>query len=299
MKDKIDLQSWLLLLSLTLIWGTSYIIMKRVLVVYTPIEMASLRLGVAGLVCLPFLRKAWMHIPKEKFGKAFFVGAIGSGIPAFLFAYAMSRISSSVGGIINSLSPLFTVLTGLIFWRIHAPSIKVLGIFIGFIGAVVLVFGKHGFELNGDVGYAALPVIATLCYGMNSNYVRQNFAGTNSVMLTALGMTMTGIPAIAILFCTDFLTRLHQPGGPQALLYVCILGGFNTVLSNILFYKLIQRSGPLFAASVTYLIPIVAIAWGIWDNEGIAPYHFAGLALILVGVYFVSRQGTAKTLRET
>lgn len=295
MRNKIDLQSWLLLLSLTLIWGTSYIIMKKVLLVYTPIEMASLRLAVAGLVCIPFLRKAVGHIPRDKFGKAFFVGAIGSGIPAFLFAYAMSRISSSVGGIINSLSPLFTVLTGLLFWNIRAPAIKVLGIFIGFIGAVVLVFGKHGFELSGDVGYAVLPVIATFCYGLNSNFVRQNFPAANSVMLTALGMTMTGLPAIAILFFTDFSQRLHQPGGLQALAYVSILGGFNTVVSNILFYKLIQRTGPLFAASVTYLIPIVAIAWGIADHEGIAAYHFAGLALILMGVYFVSRQGQVKS----
>jgi len=294
MKEKIDLQSWLLLISLTLIWGTSYILMKKVLLIYTPIEMASLRLTTAGLVCLPFLRSAFKHIPRAKFGKAFFVGAIGSGIPAFLFAYAMSRITSSVGGIINSLSPLFTVLTGLVFWRIHAPGIKVLGIFIGFIGALVLVFGKDGLEINSNVGYAILPVIATFCYGTNSNYVRQNFPGTNSLMLTALGMTMVSIPAIMILLCTDFMTRLHQPGGLRALFYVSILGAFNTVVSNILFYKLIQRTGPLFAASVTYLIPIVAIAWGLFDHEGIAPFHFAGLALILVGVYFVSRPGTAR-----
>ena len=295
MKNKIDLQSWLLLISLTLIWGTSYIIMKKVLLVYTPIQMVSLRLAVAGLVCIPFLHKAIKQIPREKFGKAFFVGAIGSGIPAFLFAYAMSRITSSVGGIINSLSPLFTVLTGLLFWNIRAPAVKVLGIFIGFIGAVVLGFGKHGFELNGDVAYAILPVIATFCYGMNSNYVRQNFSGTNSVMLTALGMTMVGLPSIGILFFTDFITSLHQPGGLQALAYVAILGGFNTVVSNILFYRLIQRTGPLFAASVTYLIPIVAIAWGIQDNEAVAAYHLVGLTLILMGVYFVSRQGSVKT----
>ena len=291
MKDKMDIQSWLLLISLTLIWGTSYILMKRALVIYTPIEMASLRLAVAGLVCLPFLRKAIGYIAREKMGKALFVGMIGSGIPAFLFAFAMSRISSSVGGIINSLSPLFTVLTGLLFWNIKAPGIKVLGIFIGFIGALVLVFGKQGFEMNGDVGYAVLPVIATFCYGMNSNYVRQNFPSTNSIMLTAVGMTMTGLPALIILLGTDFISKLHQPGGWKALAYVSILGGFNTVVSNILFYQLIQRSGALFAASVTYLIPIVAIAWGIRDHEGIAAYHFAGLALILAGVYFVSRTG--------
>jgi drug/metabolite transporter (DMT)-like permease len=295
MKDKVDLRSILLLTSLTLIWGTSYILMKRVLAVYTPIEMASLRITVAGLVCIPLLPRALRSIPRAKFGRVFFVGAIGSGIPAFLFAFAMSRISSSMGGIINSLSPLFTVLTGLIFWRIHTPGIKVLGILIGFAGALVLVFGRHGFEMSGDVGYAVLPVIATLCYGMNSNYVRQNFPTANSIMLTTLGMTMIAIPALAILTGTDIIYRLHQPGALRALGYVCILGGFNTVVSNILFYQLIQRSGALFAASVTYLIPIVAIGWGIWDHEGIAGYHFAGLALILVGVYFVSRPVDAVT----
>jgi drug/metabolite transporter (DMT)-like permease len=295
MKDKVDIRSWALLLSLTVIWGTSYILMKKALLVYTPIEMASLRLTVAGLVCIPFLPRAVKHIPFSKIGNAFFVGGVGSGIPAFLFAFAMSRITSSVGGIINSLSPLFTVLTGLLFWNIHAPRIKVLGIFIGFIGALVLVFGKHGLEINGDVGYAILPVIATFCYGTNSNYVRQNFPATNSILLTTAGMTMVSIPAMVILMNTDFLLRLHQPGAWRALVYVSILGGFNTVVSNILFYKLIQQSGSLFAASVTYLIPIVAIAWGIVDHEGIAPYHFAGLALILIGVYFVSRQGSIKT----
>lgn len=294
MKDKMDLQSWLLLTSLTLIWGTSYIMMKKVLVVFTPVEMASIRITVAGLVCIPFLAQALKSIPKQKYGQAFFVGMIGSGIPAYLFAFAMSRISSSVGGIINSLSPLFTVLTGFLFWQIHALRIKVLGIFIGFIGALVLVFGQHGFELNGNVGYAILPVIATFCYGTNSNYVKQNFANVNSLMLTVLGMTMSAVPTFIILMSTDFLCRLHTPEAYRALLYACILGGVNTVISNIIFYKLIQRSGSLFAASVTYLIPIVAIAWGIADNEAIAAYHFVGLALILTGVYFVSRTGIVK-----
>jgi drug/metabolite transporter (DMT)-like permease len=110
-------------------------------------------------------------------------------------------------------------------------------------------------------------------------------------------MSMVCIPAIAILLSTDFFQRIHQPGAWRALAFVAILGGFNTVVSNIIFYKLIQRSGALFAASVTYLIPIVAIAWGIRDNEGIAPYHFAGLALILAGVYFVSRTDANKPER--
>jgi drug/metabolite transporter (DMT)-like permease len=299
MKEKIDPQSWLLLMALTLIWGTSYILMKKALIVFSPVQVGALRITVAGMVCLPFLKKAIDHIPREKFCKVFFVGAVGSGIPAFLFAYAITRISSSVGGIINSLSPLFTVLTGFLFWHIYAPRIKVLGVLIGLTGALILVFGQHGLHINGDVGYAILPVIATFCYGTNSNYVRQYFPSTNSFMLTVLGMTMISVPAFIILMMTGFMQTMHQPGAIRGFICVCILGGFNTVMSNIIFYRLIQHSGALFAASVTYLIPIVAVTIGVFDGERIAVYHLAGLALILVGVYFVSRTGKqARDIRQ-
>ena len=137
-------------------------------------------------------------------------------------------------------------------------------------------------------------MIATFCYGTNSNYIKQHFPSANPFMLTVLGMSMVGIFAAAILMTTGFIHILHQPGALRALGYVSILGAFGTVVSNVLFYRLIQRSGPLFAASVTYLIPIVAIAWGFGDGEHITPFHFTGLALILTGVYFVSRPGTEK-----
>jgi drug/metabolite transporter (DMT)-like permease len=291
MRDKTDLQSWLLLALLALIWGTSYILMKKGLLVFTPLQVASWRITLAGLVCLPFLRRAMATIPRSKYGNALFVGMIGSGLPAFLFAFAITRIHSSVGGMINSLSPLFTVLTGLLFWQIHAPSVKVLGILIGFIGALVLVFGQHGLQLNGDVAYAILPVIATFCYGTNSNYIRQYFPSANPVMLTVLVMCMIAVPALIILSTTGFTHTIAMPGAWRALAYISILGGFGTVVSNVLFYRLIQRSGPLFAASVTYLIPIVAIAWGVRDGEHIARLDLIGLLLILAGVYFVSRPG--------
>lgn len=289
MREKIGAQSWFLLLFLTLIWGSSYILMKKGLQVFSPIQVASWRLTVSGLACLPFLRKAVAYFPAEKYGKIFFVAMIGSGIPAFLFATAISRISSSAGGIINSLSPLFTVLTGLLFWKIHPQPIKVLGILTGFCGALLLVFGAHGFSFSGDLVFAVLPVVATFCYGLNSNFVRQHFPDSNSFLLTVLGMSMVCIPAAVVLTASGFFKTLQQPGAWLALAYISILGTFGTVLSNVMFYRLIQLSGPLFAASVTYLIPIVAIAWGIGDHENISVYHLGGLALILTGVYFVSR----------
>jgi hypothetical protein len=203
----------------------------------------------------------------------------------------MSHISSSITGIINSLSPLFTVLTGYLIWRIVTPTIKLIGVGIGLIGAMILVFGREGLSLQGDVGYALLPIIATLCYGTNSNYVKRYFATTQPLYVTTLSIALIGVPALVVLGCTDIMQRLALPGAMLALGYIAILAVMSTVVGWLLFYRLVQRRTALFAASVTYLIPLVAIGWGLVDGEGLAAYQLLGLAFILLGVYFVSRTG--------
>jgi drug/metabolite transporter (DMT)-like permease len=289
MQSRPHLYNWLIFATLALIWGTSYILIKRGLVVFTPIQVAALRLGISCMCCLPFLPQAIRDIPRSQYLRVLLVGLIGSGIPAFLFAYAMTHINSSVNGIINSLSPLFTVLTGALIWRIVTPPFKLFGVLIGLVGAGVLVFGKHGLVLDGDMLYALLPITATLCYGINTNYVKRYFATTPALSVTALAMAMMGIPVWCILLSTDIGTRIQLPGAWACIGYVSILALFGTVIGWILFYKLIQRTDALFGASVTYIIPVVAIAWGLYDGEQIAVYQFVGLGLILTGVYFVSR----------
>ena len=291
MKGKGDLQNWLLLGALTLIWGTSYILIKKALITFTPVQVAALRVSLSFIVCIPFYRAAIREIPRARYPHIFFMGLIGIGIPAFLFAFSQTRINSAVSGIINSLSPLFTVLTGLIFWQVSTPRIKLVGVFIGLIGAIVLVFGKGGMSLNGDMAYAILPVIATLFYGINSNFFKQYFPGAKPLYVTSLSIAFIGPPAMAILFSTDFIERLHSPTGMQGFGCVAILAAFGTLIGWLIFYRLIQRRDPLFAASVTYLVPIVAISWGLLDGESLNVYHLIGMMLILVGVYFVSRTG--------
>jgi drug/metabolite transporter (DMT)-like permease len=194
---------------------------------------------------------------------------------------------------------LFTVLTGLLFWQITTPRVKLIGVMIGLVGAVVLVFGKGGFTLNGDMAYAILPVIATLFYGINSNYVKKQFPTTNPLHVTSLSIAFIGPPAIAILFCTDFVARLHSPAALQGIGCVSALGFFSTLIGWLIFYRLIQRRDALFAASVTYLVPIIAISWGLLDGESLNIYHGIGMLLILVGVYFVSRTGTISKHKAT
>lgn len=289
MDKKDDLQNWLLLALLTLIWGTSYILIKKALLTFAPVQVAALRVSLSFVACIPFYAPALRAIPRSKYHHLLFLGVIGIGIPAFLFAYSQTRISSAVSGIINSLSPLFTVLTGLLIWRVHTPVMKLAGVLIGLAGAVVLVFGKSGFNMNGDMIYTILPVIATLFYGINSNYVKQHFSGTNPLYVTALSIGFIGIPAAIILFNTDFIERIQGPTGLQGLGCVAGLAVFGTLAGWLIFYRLIQRRDPLFAASVTYLVPIVAIAWGLGDGETLNIYHGIGMVLILIGVYFVSR----------
>jgi drug/metabolite transporter (DMT)-like permease len=288
MKKRVDLYAWGLMIAITLIWGSSYILMKRALVVFDPMQLAALRLTIAFVVCLPLLPKAIKDIPRAKYLKVLLMGSVGIGLPIFFFAFAVKHISSSLSGIINSLSPLFAMLTGFLLWGVAAPRHKVMGILIGFCGALILVFGGHGFDLSGDAGFVLLPVLATLCYGLNANYVKENFQSDNSLSLSILSVAFIGVPAIVIMFVSGVPSAMHAPGALPAIGYIALLGGFGTVLAYILYYRLIQHSGPLFAASVTYLIPIVAIGWGLWDGESLALYHFAGLALILAGVYFVS-----------
>lgn len=289
MDKKDDLQNWLLLGLLAMIWGTSYIMIKKALHVFPPVEVAALRVSLSFIACIPFYVPALHAIPRSKYHHLLFLGVIGIGIPAFLFAYSQTHISSALSGILNSLSPLFTVLTGVLIWRIQTPLLKLAGVLIGLAGAIVLVFGKSGFTLNGDLIYTIMPIVATLLYGINSNYVRQHFTGANPLYVTVLSIGFIGIPAAAILFSTDFVVRVQSPGAWQGLACVVYLAVFGTIAGWLIFYRLIQRRDPLFAASVTYLAPIVAIGWGIRDGETLNIYHAIGMLLILTGVYFVSR----------
>ena len=290
MSKKNSLKNWLLLIALTLIWGTSYILIKKSLLVFSPLQTAALRVSISMFCCLPFLPQAFRNIPRQKYLEILVVGLLGSGIPAFLFAFAMTHISSSVNGIINSLSPLFTVLTGFLFWKIAAPYSKFIGVLIGLAGAIVLILAKTGLHFEGELLFALLPVVATFCYGTNSNFVKQNFPSTNALHVTALAMLFIGIPSLLVLLISDIQATFVSPHFLQAFLCLVALALFGTVIGWLLFYKLVQNTDALFASSVTYLIPLVAIAWGIADGEQLLPLHFAGMLLILVGVYFVSKK---------
>lgn len=293
---RIEPADWFFLIALTFIWGSSYILIKKSLLVFTATELACLRVSISMLASLALVPKALKTIPKDKYKYVFMTGLLGSAVPAFLFAFSMTRINSSITGVINSLSPLFTMLTGILFFNQVLVKEKTTGVVIGFVGAALLILLKPDGKFNGDMIWAILPVVATFCYGLSGNIVKERLSQSSSLYLTALAMLMVGTPCLVASFYLGIPAKIvHVEGGFNALAYVAFLAVFGTFIAWMMYYRLVQRTDALFASSVTYLIPVVAVAWGIYDGEQFSVFQLMGMVLILIGVWFVSRKVSPKT----
>lgn len=260
--------------------------------VYTSGEVAALRIFIAFIFLSPFIFK---HVKKPllKHWKALFaMGLLGNFIPAFLFTKAETGISSSLAGMLNSLTPLFTLLLGVIIFKTKTTLINTIGILIGFIGAVGLITVGKTEDMNNNLSYGLLVMIATICYAFSVNIIKKYLNTVPPITATVWAFLFVGPLAGGYLFgFTDFTKKVvTEPHALQSLGYVSILAIVGTAISVIIFNALIRNTSALFASSVTYLIPIVAMAWGIFDNEAILPLHFAWIGLILLGVYLVNKK---------
>jgi len=287
--------NWGILIALALIWGSSFILMKRGMEVYSSGQVAALRIFIAFVFLSPLLFK---HIKKPllKHWKAFLgMGILGNFIPAFLFTKAETGISSSLTGILNSLTPLFTLLLGVALFKIQTRWINVLGIIIGFIGAIGLLMVGNNEQVNNNFLFGVYVVLATICYAFSVHIIKKYLGEINSVTATVWAMLFIGPLAGIYLFgSTDFIYRLNtHPQALESLGYTSILAIFGTAISVIIFNMLIRNTNALFASSVTYLIPIVAMAWGVLDGEHVEFLHFAWISLILFGVYLVNKKEKA------
>ncbi|MBN8545443.1 MAG: DMT family transporter [Ignavibacteria bacterium] len=280
---------FLSLIVLAVIWGSSFILMKRGLEAYSPIQVGALRVVLSALVLLPvawkhhhqFLRKYWKHF--------LFFACVTNLLPAILFAQAQSQISSSLAGILNSMTPIFTFGIGIIFFASPFKVNQAAGLIMGIAGSVMLILFSGG-GLGNINYYALFVVLATMFYGMGNNFLRKHFMGIPPVALTAVSF-LTVLPvAFTILVLAGFFgTVTTHPLAMQSLGYIFILAIVGTAMSLILFNKLIQTTSAVFASTVTYLIPIVAVAWGLLDGETISIMHIGGLILIISGIWFVSK----------
>ncbi len=280
---------WVLLGILTLTWGSSFILIKQGLVVYTPMEVGALRLCVAGLALVFFGVRSFKYIPKKLMPWVIAGGGMGNFIPMFLFPLAQERVSSSMAGILDSLVPMFILLFGFLFFGIKSRVWQVIGAVIGFIGAAMLMGGDADGG-KSDVFHSLLIVLATAFYGMNGLIINRYLSGIPSFKLSAAVFTIWFGPSLIILGLTGFFSTFTGTAAQwQGLGYVAVLGLVGTALAMILFYKLLQLTSALFASMVTYLIPIVAVMWGVLDGERLGWSHALGGVLILLGVYLIQR----------
>lgn len=283
--------SWIILLTLAIIWGSSFILIKKGLDSFSPLQVGTIRIAFAFLVMLPFAIKNLSNILKEYWKKILVIGLFSNFFPAILFATAESGISSSLAGILNALTPIMTLLTGIFFFSTKIKSFQVIGLITGFFGSFALSFINSIGGLGEFNHYALFVVLATIMYGFSGNFIKKYLTGIHPVTLTALAMFTIGPLSIILLFSSDFISILTENDRAWTSLgYLFLLGVIGTAFALVLFNKLIQRTTAVFASSVTYLIPIMAVTWGIMDGESFFVLHLLGMGLIIVGVYLVNKK---------
>jgi len=290
MREK--LINWILFIILSMIWGSSFILMKLGIDKLNAYEVASLRILSAGLVLVPFAYKAIKTIPRDKIWYAILSGILGSFLPAYLFCIAETKIDSSLAGILNALTPLFTIVIGVSFFHLKASRNKWLGVIIGFVGLILLPFASNKGIVLKEFYYSLFVLVATILYGVNVNMVGTHLRSVNSTNIAALAFVFLMIPSAIILFAAGYTN--HSNLGTNEMLQAtaasAVLGILGTAVASILFYVLLKRAGALFASTVTYGIPFVAIFWGLLDHESITIWQVGCLAIILGGVYIANRK---------
>lgn len=292
---------WVFLIFLAFIWGSSFILMKRGLEVYEHTQVAALRIIISFVFLSPVIIRNFRMIKSDQWIKIMIAGLLGSGIPAFLFTKAQTHISSALSGMLNSLVPLFTVIIGVAFFQMRLVWMKLIGVVIGLTGAFLLLLASQwdGVSMK-EALYGSLVVIATICYATNVNFIKTQLASINSINITAFGFLLIGPLSLIYLLSTDFLDRLGTvPNAYEGLMYIAVLSIFGTAIAVILFNMLIKRVSALFASSVTYIIPVFAILWGLYDGESILGSQLVGIAIILTGVYIVNLENKREKAMQT
>jgi drug/metabolite transporter (DMT)-like permease len=281
---------WVYLSFLALVWGSSFILIKRGLIGLSALQVGSLRIIFAAVFLLLIGFKSLPKIPKHKWKYIAMTSMFGTFVPAFLFALAQTEIDSSVTSILNSLTPLNTLILGSLVFGVSFQRRQLWGVFIGLVGSLLLVFNGAMNHPNQNYYYAILVIIASVCYAINVNLIKRFLSDLSPLSITTGNFAVLLFPASLILFFTGFFEVIQIESVQHAVLFIVVLGVLGTGIANILFFKLIQISSPVFATSVTYLIPVVAFFWGLLDNEMLTAIQFLGAFIILIGVYLSARK---------
>lgn len=278
---------WVYLIVLSLIWGSSFILIKKGLIGLTPIQLGAIRIIFTAFFLFIVGFKRIKSIDLRDWKWIVLTGLLGTFFPAFFFAFAETEIDSSVASILNSLVPLNTIILGFFVFKIKSTNKQVLGVFIGLIGTLLLIL--NGASVNPDQNYlfVAFIIAATLMYAASVNILKRNLQHVNALTIAVGNFAAILVPALIILVFSGFFKTevLTAPTLKPALIYMLILSLFGTAIAKVMFNKLVHIATPVFASSVTYLMPIIAVFWGVLDGERFEFLQAIAALVILLGVY--------------
>ena len=293
----LSLRKWGTLVILSLIWGSSYILIKKGLTGLTPIQLGSLRVIVTTIIMAPIGYQKIKHIPRQNMKWVALSAFVGSFFPAYLFAFAETEISSSITAVMVSLTPLFTLLISVFVFGEELLKKQVFGVLIGFTGIIVLI-NNELFSSSFNILYIMFIVLAAFCYAVNANVLKYKLSNIPALGIVFMSFLFMFIPAFIILCFSDFPFSdfTSDPLIIESIIYIIILALFGTAIAKVLYIKLLAISTPVFSVSTTYLMPVVAIFWGLLDGEEFKLTQFTGTAIILLGVYLVTKKKASKKM---
>lgn len=289
---------WIYLIILAIVWGSSFILMKRGLFtlqgapLFSGIQVGALRIVLAAFFMLPLVWKYLKLINRKNILPFLVVGICGNALPNLLFATAQTEIPSALAGMLNGMVPLFSLIIAFFVFKIKVKSWQVAGLFLGLFASVGLMLTSEG-SISGDINiwYALLAVLATLCYAISLNTIKQYLQNESTIAITGIALLIVCPFGLGLLYSTDFIETLNTADGAwKGIGAITVLAIFGTALALLIFNKLVQETNTIFASSVTYLIPVVAIGWGMFDGEVFNLAQMAFTALMLGGIVLINRK---------
>lgn len=283
-------QKWLYLIVLSLVWGSSFILIKKALIGLTPIQLGALRMLITAVFLLLIGFKSIKKIQKKHWIYILYTALLGTFFPAFLFAFAIQGIDSSISAILNSLTPFNTFIFGALVFGFSFKRKQFIGILIGLIGTLILILKGAELNPNQNYWYALLVIISSIGYAFNVNIVKKYLHDLDALAITTGNFLLLIVPAFLVLLFSGFFSSFEvNQETTSALGYITILSVVGTGIAKVMFNKMVHLSSPIFASSVTYLIPIVAVMWGIIDGEKLSLIQLLAGGVILFGVWLVNK----------
>ena len=285
-------KKWIYLFLLSIIWGSSYMLIKKGLVGLSPIQLASFRIVMTSFILIFFGLRHVKNLSREKWKWLSVTGFFGTFFPTFLFAYSETKIDSSVVAVLNGLTPLFTLFIAVLFFGYTFRKLQFVGVAVGLLGTIMLIYDQYSSKSFSNANYSLLVLIASLCYGFNVNILKYKLKGVSSMGIAIGNFLAITPPALILLILSDFSwnTFYEEKNILTSLLFVFILASMGTALAKVIFNELVTISSPVFSVSTTYLLPIVAIGWGILDGESFGIGKFLSAFVILAGIYLITKK---------